>query len=306
MGVARQYTGTVGNLTTCQVTGNGHYAERTRAWPVATRLSLPQAWAEEASRRQPAPVPEAGTCQTKAELALALLEEATAWGVGHACGTGDADYGDNPNGLKGLAERQDRHVVAVRANVSVTLERGTDSSVLRADAGLAAQPLQAWQPLAWSAGANGWWRAKCLALRGGRVEGEGTRHGGGLIGQRPGRGQTGDWQYCWSDFPATTPLAVRVEYAPRRHGGEPYPEEAQTALGWDQYPGRRWEGFPQHALTGMLSYSFLVWWAWREREQRKGTGRPRAALSPAPGPSPGIASRDPSPGERMAAGCRHP
>ena len=38
VGVAPQYTGTAGKLTTCQVTVNCQYAERTRAWPVATRL----------------------------------------------------------------------------------------------------------------------------------------------------------------------------------------------------------------------------------------------------------------------------
>jgi SRSO17 transposase len=43
--VARQYTGTAGKVTNCQVTVNCHYAERTLAWPVATRLYLLQAWA---------------------------------------------------------------------------------------------------------------------------------------------------------------------------------------------------------------------------------------------------------------------
>ena len=91
VGVAHQYTGTAGKLTNCQVTVNCHYAERTRAWPVATRLYLPQAWAADAARCQQAPVPEDVTFQTKAEIALALLDEATACGVGHACVTGDAD-----------------------------------------------------------------------------------------------------------------------------------------------------------------------------------------------------------------------
>jgi SRSO17 transposase len=43
VGVAHQYTGTAGKVTNCQVTVNCHYAERTWAWPVATRLYLPQA-----------------------------------------------------------------------------------------------------------------------------------------------------------------------------------------------------------------------------------------------------------------------
>jgi SRSO17 transposase len=306
VGVARQYTGTAGKLTNCQVTVNCHYAERTLAWPVATRLYLPREWADAPARRKQAHVPEAVGFQTKAELALALLDEAKACGVGHACVTCDADYGDNPNFLNGLEERRERHVVAVRANFSVTLGRGKDSPVVRADGVVAAPPLQTWHPIAWSVGAKGWWRAKFLALRCWRVDGDGTRHVGWLIGQRPGRGQRGDWKYFWSDFPVDTPLAVLVEYAHRRHWVEQYHEEAKTELGWDQYQGRRWDGFHRHAITVMLGYSFLVWLEGREREERKVSGRPRAAFSPSPRPPSSVPPGGPSPGERMAALCRHP
>src|SRR5919206_2707446 len=37
VGVARQYSGTLGKVGNCQVTVNCHYAARTLAWPVATR-----------------------------------------------------------------------------------------------------------------------------------------------------------------------------------------------------------------------------------------------------------------------------
>jgi hypothetical protein len=123
--------------------------------------------------------------------------------------------------------------MAVRANFSVVLGRGHDRPVRRVDEVLVTQPRRAWHSIAWSEGAKGWWRAKFLALRCWRVDGDGTRHGGGLIGQRPGRGQQGDGKYFWSDFPPTTPLAVLVEYAHRRHWVEQYHEEAKTELGWD-------------------------------------------------------------------------
>ncbi len=58
---------------------------------MATRRYLPQAWAEDAARRTQAHVPKDGTLQTKAELALALRDEAKAGGVRHAGVTGDAD-----------------------------------------------------------------------------------------------------------------------------------------------------------------------------------------------------------------------
>src|SRR2546426_2936939 len=76
VGVARQSTGTAGKLTNCQVPVNCHYAERTLAWPVTTRLYLPREWADEPERRKQAHVPTAVTFQTKAEIALALLDEA--------------------------------------------------------------------------------------------------------------------------------------------------------------------------------------------------------------------------------------
>ena len=306
VGVARQYTGTAGKVTNCQVTVNCHYAERTLAWPVATRLYLPQEWAADEARRQRAHVPAAVRFQTKAELALALLDEAKACGVPHTCVTCEADYGDNPHFLNGLEQRGERHVVAVRADFSVTLGRGPESPVLRAAALLAAQPRRDWQTITWSQGATGWWRAKFLALRGWRVDGDGTRHVGWLMGQRPGRSQHGDWKYFWSDFPATMPLATMVEYAHRRHWVEQYHEEAKTELGWDQYQGRRWDGFHRHAVTVMLSYSFLVWLERWERERCRMRGRPRAAFSPTPGPPPPAAAAAPSSRQRMAALCRHP
>jgi SRSO17 transposase len=42
VGVARQYSGTLGKVGNCQVTVNCHYAERTLGWPVTTRLYLPK------------------------------------------------------------------------------------------------------------------------------------------------------------------------------------------------------------------------------------------------------------------------
>lgn len=145
-------SGTAGKVTSCQVTVNCHYAERTLAWPVATWLYLPREWAEDAGRHQQSHVPEPVKFQTKAEIALALLDEAKASGVCHACVTGDADYGDNPQFLNGLEERGERHVVAVQEDFSVALGRSHASPGRWADAVLAEQSHAAWQTIAWSEG----------------------------------------------------------------------------------------------------------------------------------------------------------
>jgi SRSO17 transposase len=94
VGVARRYSGTLGKTGNCQVTVNCHYAERTIAWPVATRPYLHEHWANDADRRTKAKVPEDLAFRTKPRIALELPDRARSWGVRRACVTADADYGD--------------------------------------------------------------------------------------------------------------------------------------------------------------------------------------------------------------------
>lgn len=115
VGVARQYSGTLGKIGNCQVTVNCHYAERTVAWPVNTRLYLPQPWADDAARRAACHIPAEVSYQPKYVLALALIDEARTEGLKFASVTADADYGDNPQFLNGLDTRGERYVAAVRS-----------------------------------------------------------------------------------------------------------------------------------------------------------------------------------------------
>jgi SRSO17 transposase len=258
VGVARQYSGTLGKVANCQVTVNCHYAERTLAWPIGTRLYLPESWAADADRRKKAQVPADVQFQTKAEIALDLVDQANTWGVKHACVVADADYGDNPAFLNGLEARGERMVANVRANFTVATARRPSVAGQRADELLDSLPPWQWHTIRWREGSTGWLRAKFVAVRCWRVDGDGTRHIGWLIGQRRGRGQQADPKYFWSNFPADTPLARMVEYAHRRAWVEQFHEEAKQLLGWDQYQGRLWPGFHRNAALVMLSYCFLV------------------------------------------------
>jgi SRSO17 transposase len=119
VGVARQYTGTAGKVCNCQVTVNCHYAERTLGWPVATRLYLPREWTADTARCAKAHVPPENGFQTKAEIALALVDEADAAGVPYERVVADYEYGDNPNFLNELATRGKRCVAVVRKDFQV-------------------------------------------------------------------------------------------------------------------------------------------------------------------------------------------
>ena len=303
VGVARQYSGTLGKTGNCQVTVNCHYAERTLAWPVSTRLYLPQEWVQEAVRRGQAHVPPEMGFRTKPQIALELLDQANAWGLPHEVVSADADYGDNPQFLDGLEARDERHVVAVRKDFTVALSaRGGPTQ--RAEAVLGSLGRRVWRSIAWREGSKGWLRARFAAVRCWRVDGQGRRRMGWLIGQRPGRNQQGERKYFWSDLGPGASLRHMVEYAHRRYWVEQYHEEAKGELGWDQFQGRRWDAFHRHAVTIMLSYSFLVWLDWQQRQQRKSRGRPRDAFSPSARPTPAKLARGASEGRRLAQASR--
>jgi SRSO17 transposase len=188
-------------------------------------------------------VPNDVTFQTKPDIALSLLDQARAWGVPHRCVTADADYGDNPNFLVGLEERNERDVVAVRCDFHVRLKCRGASASQRADQGLAELPKCQWRTMRWRHGTKGWLRKKFVALRAWRLTTAGEAHIGWLLGERAARGQPEERKFYWSNLPASASLETLMDYAHRRHAIEKFHEEAKEELGWDQDQGRLW---PRH------------------------------------------------------------
>jgi SRSO17 transposase len=82
---------------------------------------LPEPWTEDPERRTQAQIPEEITQQTKPEIALGLLDRAQQWGVPIQAVVVDAGYGDNPNFLRGLDERQVPSMCAVESTFGCRL-----------------------------------------------------------------------------------------------------------------------------------------------------------------------------------------
>src|SRR3954453_790263 len=81
VGVARQYSGTLGKTANCQVAVSLHAASTTGSSPLSFHLYLPQLWAEAPERLRKAGVPEGVSFQEKWRLALALIDQALGcWG----------------------------------------------------------------------------------------------------------------------------------------------------------------------------------------------------------------------------------
>jgi SRSO17 transposase len=92
-GVGRQYTGSAGKITNCQIGVFAAYASRHGHAFVDRALYLPKAWTDDRVRLAAAHVPPEVGFATKPRLAAQMAERAIAAGVPFAWVVGDSVYG---------------------------------------------------------------------------------------------------------------------------------------------------------------------------------------------------------------------
>jgi len=332
VGVARQYSGTLGKTGNCQVLVSAEYVEDRLErcdplhGPVSAQLYLPESWTTDADRCRRVRVPEDLTFRTKPELAIALVDRALAWGVPFGVVVADAGYGDNPAFLAALEARDLPYVCAVTSTFGVRLpgevaaaaatapayrgrgqpRKARPAPLHTAQAVLDGLPEQAWRVVTWRQGSGGAPLGKqVVAVRTHRATGNAhlsashsrvtTGPEGWLIGERPLPGERGDAKWYVSTLPADTPWARLLAVAHQRWVIEQFYEDAKGACGLDHYQGRRWDGLHRHVALAMLAYSFLQ----HHRLQPAAAGGfppLTAATEPAGGPSRHPALAVPGPG----------
>ena len=150
-GAARQYSGTAGGITLCQVAVTLTFATSRGHALIGRALYLPGACAADEEHRELAGVPGEVMFATKPELAGALLQRAHERGIRAAFVTGDEVYGGRDLrraiGALGMG-----CVLAVRANHVLTLSSGR---VLTAAGAVKLIPRGAWQRIRTGYGTKG-------------------------------------------------------------------------------------------------------------------------------------------------------
>jgi SRSO17 transposase len=191
VGVAAQYSGTLGKIGNCQVVVSAEYLVDDPAsstpfhFPVSARLYLPESWITDDERRKQTHVPAEISQQTKPEIALSLLDQAQEWGVPIQAVVVDAGYGDNPNFLAGLDARRVPYVCAVESTFGVRLPQEVQAAAKEVPAyGGRGQPRKprpaplysvkeligtlpesAWQTINWREGTKGTMQTQAVAIR---------------------------------------------------------------------------------------------------------------------------------------------
>ena len=212
VGVEPQYSGTLGKIGNCQVVVSAEYLADDPAsstpfhWPVSAQLFLPESWVADAERRKRTHVPAELGEQSKPAIALSLLDRAPAWGVPIQAVVVDAGYGDNPNFLAGLDERQVPYVCAVQSTFGVRLPDEVQTAAQQT-------------PHLWGA------RAAAQATSGAAVLGQRTHRGPARGCLADHRVATGDQRHdAGAGAGAARPLGHRLS-APQ-HQPQPRPHRA--------------------------------------------------------------------------------
>src|SRR6187401_2292706 len=260
-GVARQYTGSAGKITNCQIGVFAAYgSERGHAF-IDRSLYLPQAWAEDPARRAAAHVPQQIAFATKPQLARAIVERAIAAGVPFAWVTADTVYG---TGAVEMALRRagKGYVLGVSATSQFN-SWGTKPPV----AGTAAEIADKLDPSAWrrlsaGAGAKGerlfeWAYLELADLEAAEynetLSGLWTR---GLLIRR--NIADGDLAFFTTWCPAGTAMETLVAVEGRRWAIEDGFETAKNELGLDHNETRSWHGWHRHVSLVMLTFAMLA------------------------------------------------
>lgn len=260
-GVARQYTGSVGKITNCQIGVFTAYVSCHGHAFIDRDLYLPKGWTDDPARLKATYVPNDVVFATKPQLATRMIERAIASTVPFRWVAGDTVYG------VGDVERELRqsgkgYVLGVDAS---RVFRSWGKS--RAIAGTASEIAKAlgasdWERLSAGSGTKGprlhdWCYLELADLRAeefnDEIHGLWTR---GLLIRR--NIADGDLAYFTTWCPAGTRIKTLVSVEGHRWAIEDSFEAAKNGLGLDHNETRSWHGWHRHVSLVMLAFAMMA------------------------------------------------
>jgi SRSO17 transposase len=261
-GVGRQYTGSAGKITNCQIGVFAAYVSDQGHAFIDRQLYLPKAWTGDLARMRAAQVPEAIGFATKPQLALAMIARAIQAEVPFAWVAADSIYGVGDIELA-LRHAYKGYVLGVTGqhrfwsweadrDISGTAEeiaKGlSEADWIRRSAGAGTKGPRlfdwAYLPLA---------TLPADALDASLDQSLWTR---GLLVRRSLSDGTLSYFTTWG--PAGTPVEKLVMVEGRRWAIEDAFETAKTELGLAHNESRSWHGWHRHVSLVMLAFAILA------------------------------------------------
>ena len=260
-GVGRQYTGSAGKITNCQIGVFAAYVSRHGHAFIDRALYLPKSWVNDPARLAATHVPDGMDFATKPALAVQMINRAIATDVPFSWVAADAVYGvgDVEQALrracKGyvLGVKSDHHFGSWGTKPPVA---GTAAEIARN-----LEPC-AWQRLSAGEGTNGarlhdWAYLELADLD--ADEYDETKSGlwtRGLLIRR--NIADGDMAFFTTWCPAGTAIESLVSVEGHRWAIEDSFETTKNELGLDHNETRSWHGWHRHVSLVMLAFAMMA------------------------------------------------
>lgn len=264
VGVQRQYTGSAGKITNCQIGVSLSIATPQDHVGVDFELYLPKSWALDDARRAEGRVPEDVVFKTKPQLALDMIRRAVAAGLPRGTVLADEGYGTSAEFRDGCRQLGLDFAVTVSSTTRVwvvdALGRrcGEPVDVRELAAQLAVD--EAFRAITWREGTGEALRARFAFLRVVPAADD---------GHAP-RKRERVWLVCeWRDGDDTPlhfhlatykrrPFVQLVHLIKERWRTERLYQDLKDELGLDHFEGRRFRGWHHHVTVALAAFAFLV------------------------------------------------
>ena len=275
VGVHHQYCGQLGKQANCQVAVSLSLANHSASLPVAYRLYLPKAWAEDMARREAVGVPLDIAFATKPEIALEQMRWACAAGLPRGVGLMDAAYGNDSRLRAGMTALGLSYVAGILPNILMwpsgagpkrrgkplnNTGRRDEPDLISAKELALGLPKRAWRTIRWREGSADWLTSRFARVRVGvghhRLIPELLAQEWLLI-EWP-EGEDTPTKYWLSTLPANISFHRLVDLAKLRWRIERDYQELKQEVGLGHYEGRGWRGFHHHATLCIAAYGFLI------------------------------------------------
>jgi SRSO17 transposase len=262
VGVQRQYTGSAGKITNCQIGVSLSIATRTEHVPIDFELYLPESWAQAPARRKEARIPEDVTFKTKPQLALQMIGRAVADGVPKGVLLADSAYGTSTEFRAGIRSLGLDYAVGVDPKTTLFLldseGHPQGAAVSAKDMAFSINERGGLRRCTWRIGTQEelWARFAVRRVVAAGVPPEQQEPLWLLIEWRDGEPEPANYFLISVQQRMTKKRLIRLVM--QRWRTERVYQDMKGELGLDHYEGRRFPGWHHHVSVALCCYAFIV------------------------------------------------
>lgn len=263
VGVKRQYTGSAGKITNCQIAVSLSVATRRDHLLVDADLYLPVEWARDRKRRAQARIPKHIRFRTKTAIGLDMIRRALDAGLPRGTVLADSAYGDSASFRSNLRQLGLHYGVGVSANITVWR---TDKFGARRGSRISTKDLAKQfskteiRRVTWREGTKTRLSARFAFRRVVPCRDDGVppdqREVVWFIAEWEDRKKEPKYHLC--SLPRETSKKQLVRTIKQRWRTERIYEDLKGELGFDHFEGRSYGGWQHHVTVVLCCYAFVA------------------------------------------------